>query len=1130
MSEPIQLSDEDDRETVRCALDRSLFVEAGAGTGKTTALVDRICELVLTDDTDRRIHLRELAAITFTEAAAAELRHRIRSKFEAELRSADANNDESRAELCRTALADADVAAISTLHAFAQRLLSEYPVEVKIPPRVEVVDEVQSILAFDERWSDFVDELYADTNLEEFIVRASILNVGLGSTGSPLRTLAHIFDDNWDRLIGIDTDTPLAAPIEWAGLRSRMQTVVDRCAECTEPADKLFQTIQSADLPRFAAMTRDTERLRFVNDLVGSKGWSGGNQKNWSDKKSMVEACGELIETARTVLDYVAHQTLTLLAARIASFTVTSADRRRAEGVLEFHDLLVLARRLLRTSPEARAGLSKRYRVLMLDEFQDTDPIQIELALLLAGSVDGRFTSDWRDIDVEGGRIFMVGDPKQSIYRFRRADIDQFNAMGEKFSDGLVRLTQNFRTTRPIIDVVNALFGPLMTAGPGQADYIALDAVREPSPEADHRPVVVGGPRAGRAGEVRESEAAHIAATIDLIRARPAEWPVCVDGTWRDPELSDITILLPTRTSLTQLTTALDQRRIAYRADTGTLVYETQEVRDLVSVLRAVDDPTDGVALVAALRSPLYGCADDDLLAWAEAGADWSLRGRIPDKLVDSRVASAIEHLRSLAERRWWDEPGELLARIIEDRNVFALATARDRPRDAWRRIRYVLDQAREFAESGGGDLRAYLSWTALQGVDGAKAHEPMLPEPDDDAVSIMTIHGSKGLEFPITIVSGLTTEDPKGGRGVQVHWNEEGTLPEIKLKSNLRTTAFDMANDLEAEMDRAEKDRLLYVALTRARDHLVVSGYHTVGKDGKPRASHGARIHAFATDSGAPYVQIIDGPLDDLLSLPLSMSEAAHDPIDVATAVTDETPEEWSSRRLALIGVAANPSVISATRLAAEARSASADVESLADEEPDPALDIASPDTKLPPQTFRRGRAGTAIGSAVHGVLQFVDLADPNSDEIDRLVASQAWAESVPEHSDTIANAVSSALATPIVEACRDLPHWKELFVAAPVGSLTVEGYVDLLVDTPDGLVVVDYKTDSVSSEAEVAKKLAGYEMQGAAYAVAIEAATGRTVVDVQFIFARAGGAVVRSVRDLPALRARVSARAATA
>ena len=1112
------------REAIAQDLGRTLFVEAGAGTGKTTALVGRIVQLVLTEDASTRRPLSQVAAITFTEAAAAELRERIRIRFEEELQLSLAAGEAGRAERCVQALADADIAAISTLHAFAQRLLSEFPVEVGVPPRVEVIDEVRSQLAFDRRWGVFLDSLYDDPNLEEFIVRASILKVKLN--GPELRNIAKNFDQNWDRLLGVDVPDRAPTPIDFAGIREHMHLVRQLPLECSDDSDILCVRIRTVFEPvfeRFDRASSDHERLRIVNDMTDLGPGNGGKAGNWVSAPSEVkQTLKDLAKYATDLNSVVAADTLTRFAARVADFTRESAEVRRSEGLLEFHDLLVLAHTLLRDAPEARETLRKRYRVLMLDEFQDTDPIQISLALLLADSIGGKFSGEWSDLHPEAGRLFMVGDPKQSIYRFRRADIALFLEARKAFADGEVSLQRNFRTVAPVIDAINAFFAEVMDEETtSQALYSPLLPNREPS-SADHRPIVFGHGAQAKARELREVEAADVASLILDTRENPANWQVLgSDGEWRDPQLRDITILLPTRTSMSQLSHALDDKDIPFRADTGTLVYETQEIKDLMSALTAIDDPSNEIALVAALRSPLYGCGYDDLFAFRAAGGAFDIRATVPDQARGSVVAAGIEHLQQVVAHRWWDEPSQLLIRIIDDRFAMALPAHGRRARDTWRRIRYVVDQARAFAEAGGGDLREYLEWTGLQGADGSRAHEPMLPEPDDDAVQIMTIHGSKGLEFPITIVSGLTTElgRSRPGKGTVI-WGKPGVMPEVKASSKVSTTNFDLAKELDDEMDAPERDRLLYVALTRARDHLLVSGHHGLTAKGKPKPSHGARLYEFANETGESLVRTPSG------QVPPFSTEAHLTTDDEHHSVELMSHADWLAKHRERLRDGESRTVWSATAIAQHA--------SVADGIGGPWVDDSVSDDdeglndqQLPPQVFRRGRAGTSIGTAVHAVLQFLDLSQIGQAgidaEIDSLSDAQAWAESIPEHVQTVRASVRSALQAPIVASCATAKHWKELFVAAPVGEATVEGYIDLLVDTPEGLVVVDYKTDSVHSVAEVDAKLERYSLQGAAYAAAVETATGLAVVDVQFVFARPDGPIVRSIDDLAARRQQV-------
>ncbi len=1094
------------RDTIRHDLGRTLFVEAGAGTGKTTALVGRIVELVLTNDRAARRPLSQIAAITFTEAAAAELRERIRVTFEERLHEARRNGWSEIVDRCELALADADVAAISTLHAFAQRLLSEFPVEVGVPPRVEVIDEVRSQIAFDRRWATFLDSLYDDPQLEEFIVRASILGVRLNAP--PLRNIAQEFDDNWDRLLEVDFPERGPIRIDFTPLREAIIRVRELAQECTDEGDKLLGQIRSAEslFVRLERATNDHERLRIASLLrtitLGSR---VGQRGNWVDVDDAREICRTVKDVAEAICGVVSADSVSRLAARIAAFTRESAEQRRAEGVLEFHDLLVLAQMLLRGSAEARSALSDRYRVLMLDEFQDTDPIQISLALLLASAVDETFDGTWQSLSPHSGRLFMVGDPKQSIYRFRRADISLFLAAREKFSEGEVALQRNFRTVPPVIAMVNAFFSVLMAeTTEGQAAYTPLVAAREIG-RADHRPLVFGGPSTDKARELREQEAADVASIVVDILQHPDQWPVRDGDGWRPPTLADITILLPTRTSMSQLSHALDERGIPFRADTGTLVYETQEIRDLLSVLRAIDDGSDQIALVAALRSPLYGCGYDDLYRFVDAGGSFDLQAAIPDAANGSIVADGIEHLRSLADRRWWDEPSQLLTRLIDERHAMALPAHGRRARDTWRRIRYVVDQARAFAEAGGGDLRDYLDWTALQGADGSRAHEPMLPEPDDIAVQIMTIHGSKGLEFPITIVSGLTTRAGNSRTIGEVVWGADpSSLPEVKISKGAKTKHFDLSKELDDEMDGPERDRLLYVALTRAKDHLAVSAHHPVKANGTAVECHGAKVFAWAESHDGELVRRFEGQTS------LFAADAPTVEVDTGDPPGLPTPSDWRARHRSRIDRASRRSVMSATALAR------AELHDPMEEEG--ALDDIESEA-FPPQEFRRGRAGTAIGSAVHGVLQFLDLSDPTADAIAQLADAQAWAESVPEHVETVQRAVESALEAPIVAECRTARHWKELFIAAPVGEVTIEGYIDLLVEHDDGLIVVDYKTDAVRNEADVDAKLEQYGRQGAAYAAAVAVATGRPVVDVQFVFCRPEGPIVRRIDGLDAL-----------
>ncbi|MGI9603570.1 MAG: UvrD-helicase domain-containing protein [Acidimicrobiales bacterium] len=1095
------LFDTSARRSIVDDLDRTLFVEAGAGSGKTTALVGRIVALVVTG----RARLGEIAAITFTEAAARELRNRVREQLELAEREIRTSMTPDRAALdrCQVALEEADTAAISTLHSFAQRVLSEHPIAVGIPPRVEVLDEVQSLLEFERRWSRFLDQLLEREDLTELLLRSLLLDIKFNNRRGGLRAVATVFNENWDRLDAMAAVPIDLAPLRWTPLLDHIEPLLAVRDSCVDDDDKLAQRFDQVITPalvRIRDAATDDERLRLVNLWKEQKVTKTGQKGNWDDVGAARDAIKAFNAEVEVFLERATNGVLRALASEVARFTLGAADERRADGRLEFHDLLVLARRLLRTDDDARRALHDRYRRLLLDEFQDTDPIQIELAALIASSVAGTPPDDWSSIDVDEGRLFFVGDPKQSIYRFRRASIETFAAARSAFGrDVPLTLSQNFRTVEPILDFVNGLFGELITEeADRQPAYQPLAASRAAVQGIDQRPTILGGPHPDdtRALELRQAEAADVAAVIAQIMDRRSRWLVhrgaraaaTGDPEWDLPKLSDIVILLPTRTSLGVLQDALERNHVPYRADTGSLVFDSQEVRDVLSALRAIDDPADEVAVVAALRSPLYGCGDDDLHRWRRDGGHWDYRVTAPDAVSPGDpVRAGLEDLYERHQGRWWVEPSTLIQSLIDDRRTMLLALDRPRPRDTWRRLRYLLDQARAFSEAGGGDLRSFLDWVGLQGADGARSHEPILAEPDDDSVRIMTIHASKGLEFPIVVVSGLTTaHQPRSGRQTVLF---DGDTAEIRLRKAVSTDQFDRRADLETEMDGFEKTRLLYVACTRARDHLVVSAHHTT-----KAVSHGRAVWSYAEGALGQTCRPFEAPV----------VEPGPPPFAATLPTIDDTAEarqRWVANRSTALAVSSRRRVLSATSIAQD-QAGRLDVAHDPEGEPEPA------------PVRRRGRAGSAIGRAVHAVLQTVDFADPG--DLPALARTHAHIESVPWAESDIEATVRHALESPSVAAAVDHPAWKELYVATGVGDRVLEGYIDLLVEHDDGLVVVDYKTDAVSGAADIERAVRRYRWQAAAYAVAVEKTTARPVRECRFVFCGPDGATEHVVADL--------------
>jgi ATP-dependent helicase/nuclease subunit A len=1101
--------DQPERDLLRTETGGTCFVEAGAGTGKTTTIVDRVRHLVETG------HLPEiggLAAITFTEAAAAELRDRLRRGLEQG--ADDPTGDDVSRGRCRAAVDAIDEASISTLHGFAQRLLAEYPIEAGVPPGFDVVDPIEAAVAFGERWDAFFDDLLSDAAMEPALVRA----LQLGARPKDLREVAEVFHDNWDRL---RPPPPRGlAPLDVVPLIVALDDVMAAAEPC--PADGTLRARVEADLAPFAAQLRSVaadgpatpgseEELAVLEVL--DHDWHGVPSRNLggrnADAAAVHHACAVVADLRAGMRAAAGEEALVPIVARLVEFTLAGAAERRRRGRLEFHDLLVLAAALLRHHPEVRVALHDRITMVLVDEFQDTDPLQIEIATLLTLDDPTATPATWADAVLAPGRLFLVGDPQQTLYRFRRADIALYERAKAAFADPLVPLVENFRSVPAVIDWVNEVFPSLFDPIEGvQTAFRALHAHR-PALTGDDDPAVavLGGeaPKGTRAAAVRTDEADDVAAAIVAIHEGGG--PVRAAGR---VAYRDIAVLLPTRANLATLERALDAVDVPYRLESRSLVFSSDEVRELVAVLRAIDDPADEVALVAALRSPGFACSDRDLLDHRVAGGRWSYLRPVPDDVPpDHPVRTAMASLRELHRQRSWLPVNRVVDQVIAERGLVELTFARRRPRDHWRRLRILADEARAFVEAGGTSLGAFVAWCDRQADEQAARLETIVPEADDDAVRILTVHGAKGLEFPVVVLAGLNVGPPP--LTDRVLWTDDG--PEVRLGAKDRlvmTAGFGDAKAVEKQHREAERRRLLYVGATRAEEMLVLSLHRP------PRGP------TLAHDLGT-LLEGADAVTDRWLAwapppvaraapvLPTPASGSGDASVDLAA-----DHRAWVAERARLLARVGRPAAVVPTGLASEVDATDEDVEPEVDRgvEPEPS-DAAEPEAE-PARPGRRGHAGTVVGRAVHGVLQVIDLTDPV--DLDAVAAAQAAVEGIPDAADTVASLARAALASePVREAVAGGRFWREVYVAAPFGDRVLEGYVDLLYERGDGsLVVVDYKTDRARSEAELDRSFARYRLQGAAYAAALEVALGRPVAEAQFVFVRPSGPVVRAVPEL--------------
>ena len=1119
------LVDRADREMVASALDRTVFAVAGAGSGKTRLLVERVLNFLLSG----RARVDQVAVITFTEAAAAELRERIGDALDDMVAAPDA--DPLSSQRAADALASLEGAAISTLHGFARRILSEYPFEAGLPPTFEVLDEARSLADLDEHWVGIVDALLADP----LRARAVQWIVVGGGDLAALRAIVRRMGENWDRLppaASRATRGGAGLPkLDAAPVLEPLRRALALETWCTDAGDGLLAHLESLR-PYAAQLERsDPDELHLLALVVrpprrlsaGRKGVASA----WGGHKTEVAA---LLDDAQSACDEAASRALgaamAVVGDALGELARRAAERRQREGRLQFHDLLVLACELVRRHPEVRAALHDEYRHVFVDEYQDTDPLQAELVTMIAAEPSepvGRVP--WWRLATIPGALFFVGDPLQSIYAFRRADVSTFLRTLSDVANVEARLVTNFRSVPGIVACINEVFGRIVGDGePGvQPAYVpscsARDAVGFPP-----RAVSVVGAGADHeipASAARAAEAEQVAGV--LRRALDEGWPVGPGG--RPVQPADIAVLVPTRTSVPALVSAFDAVGIDYRLESSSLVYETREVQDLLHVLEAVEDPSNSASVVAALRTPAFGCGDDDLLRHRSKGGLWDYRlDPSAGEPAEDPVQRGLLVLRGLHASRTWTGVSELVTKVVDEARLLGAALDGPRWREEWRRLRFVVDQARHFGETSPGTLRQYLAWVDVQRDEDARVTEVVLPEADNPAVSVMTVHAAKGLEFPMVAVLGFGAA-PKGVTAPTVLFGADRL--EVALRKTLCTPGYEDARRAEQRVLERERLRLLYVALTRAQNHLVVSVH---------RPQKAASSVVVALESA---LQEVPHLWEDVRPEREGAAPAPEaDPGAAGARARCVRPEAAGAGGTADAGelqrwlrdrdrrLSARPAVVTATAVAKLAAVAEPRGDEGADgpssrqdiDDADASADVVEEEAQTAGPgaraLWRRGRAGTAMGRAVHAVLQTVDLRTGAG--LDAMAQAQAAVEGVASRWEEVAALARTALGSEIVRRAVESRYWREIYVGAPFGGLVLEGFVDLLFDGPDGLEVVDYKTDQVRSNAEVDLLAGRYRLQGAAYAAAVRAATGRPVRQCTFLFLRGGEAVARPVEYL--------------
>ncbi len=1031
----------------------AVFVAAGAGTGKTAVLVERFVEAVVDDGLD----VQSLLVITYTERAAGELRARIRSRL---------------IERGRTDLAlELDGAWVSTIHGFCRRLLGAYPLQAGIDPVFRVLDEPQALVLQAEAFTVALERFCGVDDATRWQLLATYGANGLRQM--LVEVYATVRSAGRELVLESGVLASLDEPL--AALQEAARCLLDdgRATEAQHgAAAAALELLQASTLP---------ERLLPLDDL----------RPKGPRAATFVEARDAVVAAA---LERLAARDRELLQELLLAFAAAYQEAKDVESALDFEDLQLRARDLLRSDSAIRERERERFRSIMVDEFQDTNRLQTELLDLL--------------LDDEEGELFVVGDEFQSIYGFRHADVAVFRERREA-AGAVLPLTRNYRSRPEVLAAVNELFG----AEFGD-DFRPLEPADERGSTALRTAfelLVTDKTATAELGvHWRRSEARHVARRVrelvDAGDAIPGEivllFAAGTDAEWFEEELRAVG--LPT-----------------YRA-AGRNYFGQQQVSDLLAYLRLLHNRYDDEALLNVLASPFVGVSNDALvLVRAEAqrqpifrGLERSLPGDLDER--DRRLLLAFkqryERLLAFAVQA----PLELLCeRIVAEHDYDLAVLAREDGRRRYANLRKLARLARSYEELRGADLEGFVRFVAGQEAVGAREADAVSEEEGAGAVRLLTIHAAKGLEFKVVVVADAGRSRPPISDILALSDGRFGfKVAHPATGKRLGTTSYHEVREHREAAERAERLRLYYVAMTRAMERLIVSG--SIGPRGEGEETPiGWALGRLELEEQAR--EAADGPLEvgrGGATVVLRVDRGQPDPAPLVVPV-GPSPLVDQGGQLALFAGSGEAIPPPAPRL----RELTAVAERPAHH---PARLSYSAISLFERCSYRyyaervvgmqavpwttgeqTGLHPTEIGDAAHRLLEQVDLARPQPPET-LAETVHAWYPAVSEAElQRIEAHVNSYCTSSLAHRVAELQGARaERPFAFVLDGVLLNGRLDVLWRDEHRALVVDYKTNVLGGRSPAEVVEAEYRTQRLVYALAcFRAGVGEVEVAYQFL-----------------------------
>ena len=1146
----------------------NVVVTAGAGTGKTSLLIDRILHL-LTRGRDR-LALTQIVAVTFTNKAASELKLRIRHRLrlmkelatgrspgdaphDYEIRSirtlqeTSGLTDEELAAVSDEAMREVERAHIETIHSFAGHLLRLYPVEAGVDPSFQEDDGTRFHEHFDHEWDQWLQRELDASGRRHDAWREVLAHFGLDD----MKQLAQALTDELIPMSGIRTSQPAVTP----HLRSWLATLRDRgrlLQERYRGTLKINRLLDAAVALLAGVETEGVLRPQDADEAVVLQQTIPTKTKAWTDEDH--EEARGLIKVAQAIAQP-GSESLWDAVQLLSPFVAQCRSSFVEKGLVSFNGLLARARALLRDHPHVRAELKEQYQAIIVDEFQDTDPVQYEIILFLAEAT-GSEAREWHRVQPAPGKLFIVGDPKQSIYAFRRADIEAYDtvvrdhvlapaAKGERYA-----LQGNFRTHAQLLEPVNrccANVFPAASVEGLQPLYEPLlpvpsDSLPLPHERMELRLVTMAQEDAD-ADAAGRAEADALARWLrdDVLEKES----LLVGGRAVPIQPRHVAILFRTFAHLRICLEAFRRHHLPCLADGEKHFYERQEVIDCSLVWRTLMDPRDELAAVGVLRSPYGGCSDVEIESIVQRGFldDWAHESSL------THLPPIFTILHSLhAEIQALPVP-EAIQYVFQALPLAELAAASIDGEHALANVLKLRDVMLALAVRSGLTLREIVrqveQWVDDPPAEGERplVEEGLTSQGPGGAIRLLTIHKAKGLEFPMVIVAGLHRDVDR--RRDQVWMSHDWLTDTIGLRLGQAADLGGIFLETKvAERQRAEQVRLLYVAMTRAQRRLVLSAaLHGPGTARKgtllsliargldldvpamvEAAQEGSQCdHPAGGVAVTTTVVPAPQPVKPVLSAVEGKSRPAPPTWKAAMPDGAEHQRRWDTWLKQGETVVKTPQFLSTTRSLTTGDTPWPEPLALLEKVPGQSerQSIAPGRKKAPSQPGSSDRSAI-IGTLAHRVLHGWDFsADP--------ATMPMWIEAcfrayLPNESVSVSDGIRAELQEIFAHFVESEPYavlrqadilGREIPFAVPwespggeaghTGASVMEGVIDVMYRRDQQIWIADYKTRRAEQHS-VEKAVQAYRPQMEVYRRAAESALAQGPVRAQLIFLRSG------------------------